>query len=366
MQTKRLSEVNKILFFFFLVFTALYFSKPFLAPFAIAGILSMLFLPLSRKLESKGISRGWAIGICIVILLGVIVGLLAMLSTQIAGLSEDLPKIKQNISETVNQFKDYLRSSMGISNEQQKKLMQQQKSSASGLTSQLVTTILGTLSSIVVDTILVFVYIFLLLFFRNHLKKFILKLVPDEKNEQALNIIDQSTKVAAKYLSGLGMMIVMLWVMYGIGFSIVGVKNAIFFAILCGLLEIIPFVGNVTGTGLTVIMALSQGGGGTMVIGILVTYSLVQFIQTYIIEPLVVGSEVNINPLFTIIIIVVGEMIWGVAGMVLAIPALGIIKVICDNVEPLKPYGFLIGEEKKDKEGSIKEKIKGLFKKKGH
>jgi predicted PurR-regulated permease PerM len=99
-----------------------------------------------------------------------------------------------------------------------------------------------------------------------------------------------------------------------------------------------------------------------MIIGILITYGLVQFIQTYLLEPLVVGAEVNINPLFTIIIIVVAELVWGVPGMVLAIPTLGIIKVICDNIDPLKPYGFLIGEEKKKDDNNIINKVKGWFK----
>ncbi|MEJ7671601.1 MAG: AI-2E family transporter [Chitinophagaceae bacterium] len=84
-----------------------------------------------------------------------------------------------------------------------------------------------------------------------------------------------------------------------------------------------------------------------ILIGVLITYAVVQFIQTYILEPLVVGAEVNINPLFTIIAIVLGELIWGIPGMVLAIPLTGIFKIICDNVEPLKPYGFLIGKEKR-------------------
>jgi predicted PurR-regulated permease PerM len=55
------------------------------------------------------------------------------------------------------------------------------------------------------------------------------------------------------------MMIVLLWVMYGIGFTIAGVKNAFFFAIICGILEIIPFVGNLAGTALTLAMSLVQG-----------------------------------------------------------------------------------------------------------
>jgi predicted PurR-regulated permease PerM len=131
---------------------------------------------------------------------------------------------------------------------------------------------------------------------------------------------------------------------------------------LCGVLEIVPFVGNLLGNGITILMAITQGGGSAMVIGIIITYAIVQFLQTYILEPLVVGSEVNINPMFTILALVAGEQIWGIPGLVLAVPLLGIIKIICDNVEALKPIGFLIGKEKSEKEGGFKEKIKGWFK----
>ena len=100
-------------------------------------------------------------------------------------------------------------------------------------------------------------------------------------------------------------------------------------------------------------MVVVQGGGSGMIIGVLITYAIVQFIQTYILEPLVVGAEVNINPLFTIFVLVAGELVWGIPGMVLAIPLLGIAKIICDHIEPLKPYGFLIGQEKKSKGGLL-------------
>lgn len=88
---------------------------------------------------------------------------------------------------------------------------------------------------------------------------------------------------------------------------------------------------------------------------------VIQFVQTYILEPLIVGARVNINPLFTILALVIMEMIWGIAGMILAIPLFGIIKIICDHVEPLKPYGFLIGEVKGAQKGGFVEKVKSWF-----
>ena len=157
-------------------------------------------------------------------------------------------------------------------------------------------------------------------------------------------------------------MIVGLWIMYAIGFSIVAVKNGVFFLVLCGMLEIVPFVGNLVGNALTILMAISQGGGTNMVIGILITYGVIQFTQSYILEPLVVGAEVNINPLFTILGLVAGELVWGIPGMILAIPMMGMTKIVFDHVEALKPYGELIGVEKKG-ENKLKKKIVGGAKK---
>jgi predicted PurR-regulated permease PerM len=134
----------------------------------------------------------------------------------------------------------------------------------------------------------------------------------------------------------------------------------LFFAILCGLLEIVPFVGNLLGTTFTVLAVAAQGGDGRVILGVIGVYMLVQFVQTYILEPLVVGSQVRINPLFTIIGLVAGELIWGIAGMVLAIPLLGVLRIVFDHIPSLKPYAYLIGSDPQNR-SSLFDKIKGWF-----
>lgn len=350
-----------MLLFLFLVFAGLYFAKPFLVPIAFAGLLSMLFLPISRRLESKGVGRGVATLLCILLMLTVIGGLITLLTWQVSDITSDAEQMEQRLKQMITQLKQGISNTFGVSPQRQEQLLNP-KGEGGGSAGQMVAGFMGSIMGFLVDFVLVLVYIFLFMFFRKHLKTFILKLVPEQQKRNAQGIIHDTQEVAQQYLGGLGMMIVCLWVMYGIGFSIVGVKNAIFFAILCGLLEIIPFVGNLTGNALAILMVITQGGGTNMIIGVLVTYAVVQFLQSYILEPLVVGAEVNINPLFTILIIVLGELVWGVAGMVLAIPLLGIVKIICDRVEPLKPYGFLIGENKKKKKSGFIDKVKGWFK----
>ena len=266
-------------------------------------------------------------------------------------LTSEVSHIEQKVRDMIKELKEYINKNFGISSSQQDQLINSQKEAGTNAAQGILSNVASVVMSFLVDFILVLVYIFLFMYYRTHIKKFVLQLVPERQKNNAREIITDIQKVSQQYLTGLGMMIVGLWIMYSIGFSIVGLKYAIFFAILCGLLEIIPFVGNLTGNLLAIIMVIIQGGGTGMILGIVITYAIVQFLQTYILEPLVVGAEVNINPLFTILVLVAGELVWGIAGMVMAIPLLGIVKIICDHIEPLKPYGFLIGREKKKKPG---------------
>jgi len=327
----------------FLVIAALYYAKPFLVPLCFGALLGMLFLPLSLWFERKGIPKAFAILFCIIIFLAAIIGIVWLISWQITDLASESSNIENKVKVMIAEVKEYIRDNFGISQKRQEEIISGPPESNGSFIYGLGSFVTG----FIVDLILVLVYIFLFMFYRERIKAFVMKIISTEQKKKAEVIIQGIEKVSQQYITGLGMMIGCLWIMYSIGFSIVGVKYAVLFAVICGLLEIIPFVGNLTGSALAVLMVIIQGGGLGMVIGVIVTYLIIQFLQTYLLEPLVVGSEVNINPLFTIIILVLGELIWGIPGMVLAIPLLGIVKIICDHIEPLKPYGYLIGSDKK-------------------
>ena len=364
MQHQRLFRTAGILLIVVLTVIILKFGKPFLVPIAFAGILAMLLLPVCSWLQKKGVNKAMATVLSIFLLVGLFTGVFAFLGWQISNLAKDAGKIKQQATEKYQQAQQYISEQLNVSPEKQKQMLKEQQKSSGGK-SGFVSGIIGGLGGIVTNAMLVLVYIFLFLYFREHLKRFVIRLVPDQEEAKAVKVVNNIQQVAQQYLSGMSQMIVGLWIMYGIGFSIVGVKHALFFAVLCGMLEIIPFVGNLVGNLLTLVMAVSQGGGTNMIIGILIVYGLVQFIQSYILEPLVVGAEVNINPLFTIVGLVAGELVWGIPGMVIAIPLLGMLKIVFDHVEPLKPFGELIGEEKK-KPNKLKKKMSdmiGKFKK---
>jgi predicted PurR-regulated permease PerM len=347
-----LQKIVFVLLFAFLVVAGLHYTKPFLVPVCFGGLLAMLFIPLSLWFEKKGIPRGLAILICILIFLAIITGVIWLISWQITDLASEATDVENKVKQMIGQVEQYIQNHFGVPPKEQEKMITDQTKGSSSLLSNIGSSVTG----FIVDFILVLVYIFLFMYYRVRIKTFILQLIPAQQKKNTETIIHDIEKVSQKYITGLGMMIGCLWIMYSIGFSIVGVKYAVLFAILCGLLEIVPFVGNLTGNILAIVMVLVQGGGISMVIGVLITYLIIQFLQTYLLEPLVVGAEVNINPLFTIIVLVLGELIWGIPGMVLAIPLLGIVKIICDHVELLKPYGYLIGSGKKKRTLRMKQK----------
>jgi len=348
------------LIFLFALFAGLYFAKPFLVPVAFGALLAMLLLPVALRLEKK-MNRALAVLLCIAGLILILSGIIALLSWQVSDMAGNAAKMEQQVMQMINTVKQQISTSLGISPQKQQQMLQQQQQSGGGGLSGGITHFLQSFVGMLGNFVLVLVYIFLFLYFRNRLKGFILRKTKTENQESVRDMIDKSQEVAGKYISGLALMIVCLWVLYGIGFTIAGVKGALFFAILCGLLEIIPFIGNITGTAITILGVVAQGGGPEMIIAVAVTYAIVQTFQSYVLEPLIVGANVNINPLFTIMVIVLGELLWGVPGMILAIPLLAIAKIICDHVPELQPYGYLFGEDRKKGNTQWVDKIKGWF-----
>ena len=347
MKSGLLSRSFYVVAFLVLLGVLLIYIKPFLAPIIFAGLLSMLLLPLAIRFEQWGLQRALAVLASMLCLLALVCTVVGVLAWQIADLSKDAKNIEQQVTQRVKEVSTFVTKKLGVSQQKQEEIVQKQQVTSSNKISEWITGAIASAGAAITTIVIVLVYIFLFMYFRRHLQKFVLKMIDINHQQKAKKIMSSSQKVAQQYLGGLALMIVSLWIMYSIGFSIIGVKNAVFFAILCGLLEIVPFVGNLAGNLITIVMSLAQGAGMEMVIGIVITYSIVQFVQSYILEPLIVGRVVNLHPMFTIIGIVAGEFIWGIAGMVLAIPLLGIAKIVCDQIEPLQPYGFLLGDERK-------------------
>src|SRR5690606_4568001 len=191
---------------------------------------------------------------------------------------------------------------------------------------------------------------FFLLYYSSFFKEFLHRLVRPEGHEKLNYVFVQGERVVRSYILGLFIVIVIVGTLNTIGLAILGVDYALFFGVLAALLTIIPYLGIFIGSLLPILYALLTKDSLWYPVGVAAVFWFVQFIEGNFITPNVVGNKVSLNPFAAIIALFVGGAVWGPAGMILFIPYLALLKVIFDVIEPLAPYGFLLGnpEEKRD------------------
>ncbi len=343
-----------------LAVVALYFGRSFLVPLAFGILLAMLLLPVCRKLEQWGVGRVGAVFLCILLILLFLLGVLAVISTQIASFAQDWPQVQTKLNELLDTVQQWIQSQFGVAPQRQiamlKKGISSLAQSGGSSFTKLFSGLLGSLTSF----LLVLVYLFFLLWRREKYEEFFLQLSDQENQSETRQTLEQITKVSSEYLGGRLLSMLALAILYTIGFSVIGLKNAVLLGVIAVIPTIIPYVGPFIGGFFPLAMALVSGSSG-MVLPVLVVLFAAQLLDNYLIEPFVLGSNLNLSPLITIISIVIGELVWGVAGMILFIPLFAIVEIVLDHLPRMQPYAFLLG----DTEGEPKwmEKLKGWFQK---
>jgi predicted PurR-regulated permease PerM len=132
--------------------------------------------------------------------------------------------------------------------------------------------------------------------------------------------------------------------MNSVGLLMLGIDYAILLGIIGALLNVIPYIGGIVAVALPMMIAVATKSTAWYAVYVLAVYYFIQFIDNHYIVPKIVASKVKINMLFAIIVVLAGNALWGIPGMFLAIPLLAIVKLICDHIESLKPWGFLLGD----------------------
>jgi predicted PurR-regulated permease PerM len=313
-------------------------------------------MPVSRWLQRKGIPSIPAIIMSIILMIIVFGGLIFFLSSQIMSFSEEMPLLLDKITEKFGVLQQFISDRFHISEKRQVEWLREQLINTLQSSGQLFTNIFSATGTFLAAATLIPIYIFFFTYYRHKFIEFMKSITPSEKHDWMIDIMHRTSMVSQKYLVGLMIDISILAVLNSIGFFILGINHAILLGVIAGILNIIPYIGVLIGSIFPITIALLTHDSIWVAVGALGVCVFVQFLDNNFITPKVVGSAVSINPLATMIALLIGGYLWGVAGMMLFIPYLGMLKVIFDNVEPLRPFGFLIGEEQK-----LKTKKKSYF-----
>lgn len=348
-KTSPLKNFNQFLLLLVLVFVIMHYGKGFLVPVAISGMFAMMLVPVSRSLERKKIPRGVAAAICVIVTLIVLLGVSYILIHQVFLLSKDISLIGERLSLLLESTYGFVAEHFEVPVEKQRQYIREQTNAMTGSAAKYAGNFFVYIMSMLANLLIVITYTLLFLIYRGRIKRFVLMLVNryggKSNIEEAKFMVEKITGVASSYLSGVFSVVFILSVVYTIGLMIIGVENALFFGLLAALINVIPYIGSVGGAIIVVIYTLITRDTLTTPIIVAVFFTVIQQLDSYFLTPKITGGMVQLSPLFTIMALLLGGMIWGVAGMLLFIPFIGVLKVIFDHVDGLKPYGYLIGDK---------------------
>jgi predicted PurR-regulated permease PerM len=307
-------------------------------------MLAMLMSPVCSWLDRKGVRRIFSTIICIFILLSVFAFVVGVIIIQVTNFQEDLPLIEQKTNTMINSVHNYIEREYDIPVEQQKTILQKQVKNSSESSASYITNIIAGATGLIASLTITLVITFLLLYDKEKYETFFLRLLRENDEEVNKEVLNKITLVAQKYLTGRAISMLVLFILYLISLLAIGVKNALLLSVIAAIVNIVPYIGPLVAGVFPVIMALVTNDSYAPAIWVAITFSVIQGIDNYFVTPYVLGGEVNLSALSTIVIIVCGGFIWGIAGMILFIPLLSIVKIVFDQIESLKPYGYLIGD----------------------
>ena len=190
---------------------------------------------------------------------------------------------------------------------------------------------------------------FFFLIYRNHLTNLIIQIYRD-KDPQLVRIrIITLRKVVLNYIVGVIKVMGILAVLNITAFSLLGIKHAIFFGLIGAILNIIPYVGPFFGALMPIIYSFLTKDSLFYPLAVIASYQVIQFIEGNFLTPKIVGGNVNLNAFVTFLGLLIGGTIWGVAGMILIIPTMAILREIFELNEQTRPFAKVLGEEVKEK-----------------
>ncbi len=313
----------------------LYIGATLLLPLVVAAIIAILLDKPTQKLQQWGLPNWLAISISIVLMVVIFLLLSWFIGSQINIMVDDWPTIKEKSTEKLNalsewanetlnwEYKDYINNN--------KRLVEKLE----GLASSAVSSFVNLLS----QSLIIFVYIVLLLMQKSMFIRFFKKLTSEAVAMTGL--LSGAATIISSYLFGKSKIMVMLFVIYYLGFMLGSVPYALFLALFAALFSIIPYVGNIIGGGLALMLSYLYAGTTPALI-VLAVISAAQLLENYILTPWIIGDETGLNPFITVFGIILFSMIWGTVGAIIALPIIGVIKVIFEHTKGMEAYAFLL------------------------
>ncbi len=350
----RIITLTFALLFIILFFYAIIVAKGFLSTLILGVVFSYLIFPLVKFLQKKvHFPRVLSILVSIILLLGVLSLVIFIMYRNIGRITQDMPALLEKAHSNIDQLGIFIESTFGYTVESQNLMIHESINNIFNISGNFTKSIFKGTTNTAFTLGLMPVFMFYMLYYREKFYKFILMAVPANKEDDAREVILKISHVTPRYIGGVFTVVLILCVLNSFGLWIVGVKYAILFGIISAFFNLIPYFGTWIGASIPFTFALLTGDSPHLALGVLLLFVIIQFTENNILTPNITGSYVNLNPFITILLIIIGGVVWGIIGMFVVIPVAAMFKIIFDHSKSMKPYAYLIGADEENRKKAV-------------
>lgn len=323
----------------------LYIGQSLFVPLFIAGIFTFLLLPLCNWLVRRKFPLGLAAAVSCLLMLLVFFGILGFLGWKYAQFGEDIPTLQRALMQRITTGQEWLEARFHITQGQQSDWLSKELSDLTSSGAAMLMGIFSATGSALATAVIIPIITFFLLLMKARFREFFSRL--DGSGQGAvLRVVENISKLSRKWLKGVLTVMAFLAVLDSLGFMALGLQYPVLLGITAALLNVIPYAGPWLGALMPLLIAFLTKDSAMYAVGVVAVIGFTQFIDNNFITPKVVGSSVQINPLASMLALIAWGMLWGLMGLILALPITGMMKLVFDEIPSLKPWGYILGEDK--------------------
>lgn len=324
----------------------MYFGRDILVPLSFAALISFVLYPVCAWLERKGVGRLTAIilAVSLIIILGLLI--VALLISQLVTFVEEWPSLLAKINRSFEDLSRFLIDVLGVSIDQQKNLVKRMSDESGGSILNIIRRALSASAASGIMLFLIPVYAVLILYYRHQWIHILYRLFPKERPEGLRDILLLTVQTYYNFIKGMALVYLVVGLLNSLGLWLLGIPHPFLFGFIASILTFVPYVGIIAGSLLPISMAWITYDSLWYPVGIVGVFGFVQYLEANVIFPQAVSSRLNVNTMIMLITIFVGAVLWGMAGMILFVPFVGIAKLIADHNPKWKTVSMILGVEK--------------------
>lgn len=329
----------------------LYFGRDILIPLSFAALISFVLYPVCAWLERKGVGRVTAIilSVILIVLLGLLI--VSLLVSQLLAFLDEWPSLQDKINQSFRDVSRFLVDVLGVSVEKQQNVVRQIADLSGGNLLTIVRRALSASAASGILLVLIPVYSVLILYYRRQWVHVLYRIFPDETPEELREMFRLIIQTYYSFIKGMALVYLIVGILNSLGLWLLGIPHPFLFGFIASILTFIPYVGIIGGSLLPITMAWITYDSVWYPVGIVVVFAFVQYLEANVIFPLAVSRRLNVNTLVMLVAIFLGALLWGMAGMILFVPFVGIAKLIADHNSRWRTVSMILGVEKQPAKG---------------